>query len=257
MKTRFSQLAGLLAAAITLSGGLALVPGGRVQAAPMLEQEAVLEPAVDEYPIDAAVGDVITIRMSSEEFDTLLILLGPNGEEVAFNDDSEGSLNSRIIYTVTETGRYTVVARSYGGNGGNYRLRVTPATSYEITLSDAEGALREADYDTAIAALSEAISLEPEMAEAYLMRADAYFGKVYQELEAQGRFFEGPDDIPAAYRSIMVEDFLAAAAIYEAAGDPYSAESLRSQAEYIRTGVYPDFPEPEAVPAPAESGEGM
>jgi tetratricopeptide (TPR) repeat protein len=246
MKNRFSHLAGLLAAAITLTGSLALyAPSSRAQTSPLLEQQGVLEPAIDEYPIDLATGDVITIRMNSEDFDTLLILLGPDGEEVAFNDDSEGSLNSRIVYTAQEAGQYTIVARSYAGNGGNYQLRVAPATAYEVSLSQAQLSLQEGNYEAAIAALTEAISLNPDGAEAYLARVDAYFGMVYTEMEAQGQFFEGPDDIPAAYRTAIVDDFLAAAAIYEAEGDAFSAQSLREQAEYIRTG---EFPEPSPVP---------
>ena len=246
MKNRFSNLAGLLAAAITLTGSLALyAPSSRAQTPPMLDQQGVLEPAINEYPIDLATGDVITIRMNSEDFDTLLILLGPDGEEVAFNDDSEGSLNSRIVYTATETGQYTVVARSYAGNGGNYQIQVAPATAYEVSLSQAQLFLQEGNYDAAIAALTEAISLNPDGAEAYLARVDAYFGMVYMEMEAQGLFFEGPDDIPDEYRTAIVDDFLAAADIYEAEGDAFSASSLREQAEYIRTG---EFPEPSPAP---------
>jgi tetratricopeptide (TPR) repeat protein len=206
----------------------------------------VLEPAIDEYPIDLATGDVITIRMNSEDFDTLLILLGPDGEEVAFNDDSEGSLNSRIVYTAQEAGQYTIVARSYAGNGGNYQLRVAPATAYEVSLSQAQLSLQEGNYEAAIAALTEAISLNPDGAEAYLARVDAYFGMVYTwRWKPKGLFFEGPDDIPDEYRTAIVDDFLTAAAIYEAEGDAFSAQSLREQAEYIRTG---EFPEPSPVP---------
>lgn len=249
MKNRFSNLAGLLAAALTLTGSLALyAPSSRAQTPPMLEQQGVLEPAVDEYPLDLAAGDVITIRMNSEDFDTLLILLGPDGEEVAFNDDSEGSLNSRIVYAATEAGQYTVVARSYAGNGGNYQLRVAPATAYEVSFSQAQRSLQDGNYEAAIAALTEAISLNPDGAEAYLTRVDAYFGMVYMEMEAQGLFFEGPDDIPAEYRTAIVDDFLAAADIYEADGDAFSASSLREQAEYIRTGEFPDAPEFDAAP---------
>jgi tetratricopeptide (TPR) repeat protein len=188
--------------------------------------------------------------MTSDEFDTLLILLGPDGEEVAFNDDAEGSLNSRIVYTVPTSGQYTIVARSYAGNGGNYSLQVGPATDYEIAFGAAQEALAIGDYGAAQTLFTEAISLNPDAAEAYLARVDAYFGEVYEQLEAEGRFFEGPSDLPDDIRAQIVDDFLVAAALYEGRGDIFIAESLREQAVYFRTGAYPESPDPEAMPEP-------
>jgi len=38
-----------------------------------------------------------------------------NGQEVVHDDDSAGSFNSRIVYTPTSTGMYTVRVTTYGG----------------------------------------------------------------------------------------------------------------------------------------------
>ncbi len=38
-----------------------------------------------------------------------------NGQEVTHDDDSAGNFNSRIIYTPTQTGLYTIRVNTYGG----------------------------------------------------------------------------------------------------------------------------------------------
>ncbi|WP_162160876.1 PPC domain-containing protein [Leptolyngbya sp. PCC 6406] len=238
-----------MAAVLTLAGTMAIaVPSSRAQSAPILNQQGTLKPAVNEYPIVLEAGQVLTIRMSSEEFDTVLLLLAPNGEEVAFNDDADGSLNSRIVYMVPETGQYTIVARSYGGNGGDYLLQVQPATAYEVLMNEADMAIFEGDYDTAIAALSEAINLEPNQPSAYVQRANLYWSQAYQVADASGQPFEGPMSLPEAARNTIASDFLAAAALYEASGDVDQAAYLRAEAEFVQTGEYPAYPGLEIVP---------
>ncbi|MWV65454.1 hypothetical protein GRS48_11590 [Halorubrum sp. JWXQ-INN 858] len=54
----------------------------------------------DEYDIPAA--------------DPLLILFGPDGEPIAWDDDSGDGLNARITTALLEDGTYTVMATSYG-----------------------------------------------------------------------------------------------------------------------------------------------
>ena len=46
--------------------------------------------------------------------DVYTILLGPNHQEITHDDDSAGNFNSRIIYTPTQTGMYTVRVTTYG-----------------------------------------------------------------------------------------------------------------------------------------------
>jgi hypothetical protein len=54
--------------------------------------------------------------------DPVLRLNNPQGIEVAMNDDSGGSLNSRIVYTATVTGIYRFVVSGYQGANGTYLL---------------------------------------------------------------------------------------------------------------------------------------
>lgn len=239
MKHVISRTAGLVAAVLTLSGGVLTGTATGAAAQTILEDQGTLQPAQREYSIDVEAGDVVAIIVTSEDFDTVLSLVGPDGEEVAFNDDFGGTLNSRIVYSVPVSGSYTVIAKSFDGQGGDYALEVRPATDYEVAYNTAQTQLQTGDFDAAIAAFSEAISLDPNNPEAYLGRADAYFGKSYTELEAQGMVLEGPDDLPPTAREAIIADFQKAAELYEAAGDPFMAQSLREQVQYIQTGEFP------------------
>mgnify|MGYP005835844385 CR=1 FL=1 len=87
-----------------------------------------IDPANDEdsYYFDANQGQRASIRMSrtSGNLDSYLILYGPNGNEVARDDDSGGNLNSWIDRAVLpQSGRYRILAKSYfGGSSGAYAL---------------------------------------------------------------------------------------------------------------------------------------
>ncbi|NER81358.1 MAG: tetratricopeptide repeat protein [Leptolyngbya sp. SIO1D8] len=246
MKYIFARIVGPLAAVLTLSAGLTAGFAQRATAQTIFEDQGTLEPAQQEYSIDVEAGDVVAIILNSEDFDTVLTLLGPSGEEVAFNDDFGGTLNSLIVYDVPTSGSYTIVTKSFDGQGGSYNLEVRPATDYEVSYNEAQISLQEGDYENAIAAYSDAIDLDPENPEAYLGRADAYFGTAQAELEAEGQFLSGPDDLPEDIRDAIVADFQAAADLYDASGDPFTAQSLREQVEYIETGEFPE---------PTEGGE--
>lgn len=240
------RTAGLLAAVLTLSAGSLVGLANRANAQAILEDQGTLQPAQQEYPIDVEAGDVVAIVLTSEDFDTVLTLLGPDGEEVAFNDDFGGTLNSRIVYNAKVSGTYTVITKSFDGQGGSYSLEVRPATDYEVSYSEAQARSQEGDYEAAIAAYSDAIAINPDDPEAYLGRADAYFARAYTELEAQGLVLEQPDDLAPETRDAIIADFEKAAELYEVAGDPFTADSLREQIEYIQTGE---------APGPAGGGE--
>jgi hypothetical protein len=157
MKHVFSRTAGLMAAVLTIGGGCLVADIQSAQAQTILEDQGTITPAEREYPLEIESGDVVAIIMTSEDFDTVLSLLGPDGEEVAFNDDFGSTLNSRIVYMAPESGNYTIVAKSFDGQGGDYSLEVRPATEYEVAYSQAQTNIREQDFAGAIAAYSEAM----------------------------------------------------------------------------------------------------
>lgn len=79
-----------------------------------------------DYTVVLEDGDQVAIDLISEEFDTLVTLLGPDGTTVGENDDGpDGTTNSLLFARITESGTYTVRVRSYAGQGtGEFLLKV-------------------------------------------------------------------------------------------------------------------------------------
>jgi S1-C subfamily serine protease len=90
----------------------------------------------DAYSFAGEAGQQVAIEMSSQEIDPYLILLSPNGAEVAQDDDSGGEANAKMVVRLPESGTYTLIANSYaGGQSGTYRLTIQTATGNEIIPS--------------------------------------------------------------------------------------------------------------------------
>lgn len=85
------------------------------------------------YTFNGQAGQVISLEMNavSGSLDTLLLLLDPNGNQVAFNDDRErGNTDAAIQnFSLILNGTYTVVATRYGqilgGTEGEYALTLS------------------------------------------------------------------------------------------------------------------------------------
>ncbi|MGF1538539.1 MAG: trypsin-like peptidase domain-containing protein [Elainellaceae cyanobacterium] len=79
----------------------------------------------DVYALDAEVGDRITVDMRSREVDAYLILIAPNGQGLAQDDDSAGGTDARVVATAPISGTYMILANSYEpGQTGGYQLQV-------------------------------------------------------------------------------------------------------------------------------------
>lgn len=80
-----------------------------------------------DYSIEAQAGDRLEIFASSEAFDTIVSLLGKDGDVVAENDDGESEgTNSLLFYRIKKPGTYTIRVQSFGGSsGGKFTLSVT------------------------------------------------------------------------------------------------------------------------------------
>ncbi len=80
----------------------------------------------DLWSFDGLSGQTVTIDLRSDEFDTYLLLLGPDGRTLAEDDDSGGDLNSRLVYTLPARGPYQIVVTSAGHErkAGLYTLSV-------------------------------------------------------------------------------------------------------------------------------------
>ena len=79
-----------------------------------------------DYSVELFEGDQITIDVISEEFDTLVSLIGDDGTTVSENDDGpDGSTNSLLFARISKSGQYTVRVRSYAGQGaGTFSLKL-------------------------------------------------------------------------------------------------------------------------------------
>jgi tetratricopeptide (TPR) repeat protein len=216
---------------LTLAGLLANSTASSAQADPVLQESGTIYPAQATYTFEGTTGQAITITLDSEDFDPVLSLLGPGEAEIAANDDFGGTLNSKIILELPEDGAYTVVAKSFSGQGGDYDLVVRASTEFEITYAEAEALALAEDYAGAIAAYTEAIDIDSDQSSAYLGRAQATLGQVYFE---QGEAIQEPEDIPLEAREAVIADFEQAATLFEASGSTDWAESLRGQIEVLR-----------------------
>jgi serine protease Do len=83
----------------------------------------------DLYTFDGRANQRVQIDMASREIDSYLILIDPNGNEVAQDDDSGGGPNARIVATLPIDGTYLLMANSSeAGQAGTYRLRAQATT---------------------------------------------------------------------------------------------------------------------------------
>ncbi len=229
------KLAMVSATCAGMTLGLSVTLSARAET--FLEDNGTITPAEASYTFEGNQGQAITITLESEEFDPILLLFDSSGNEVATNDDFGGTLNSAIILTLPADDTYTVIARSFSGQGGDYRLAVRSSNEYETTYANATALSQAEDYSAAIDAYTRAIELDPNQPAAYLGRAEAYLSEVYLE---QGEQIQGPGDIPLEVRQAVIEDFESAASLIEETGPQDWADSLREQADYLRTGEQPE-----------------
>ncbi|NWF67617.1 MAG: SH3 domain-containing protein [Chloroflexi bacterium] len=80
-------------------------------------------------------GDVITIACNAgtpPTLDPTITVLGPTGQQVAFNDDIVFGVNLNALIsnlTLPATGTYTIVIAGFAGTGGTYTLTLTSTAS--------------------------------------------------------------------------------------------------------------------------------
>lgn len=106
-----------------------ITPNGSAVSGVLSDNSNVLESDnsfFDAYTFDAQQGQQISIDMVSQDLDAYLILLDPNGRDIAQDDDGGNGTNARLVTTAASSGTYTILANSYGvGEVGEYRLQVS------------------------------------------------------------------------------------------------------------------------------------
>jgi serine protease Do len=80
----------------------------------------------EEYSFQGRQGQAVTISLESSEFDPFLILVAPDDQVIAQNDDaSSRTLNSLLAITLPTTGTYRILANAYDRTGqGSYVITV-------------------------------------------------------------------------------------------------------------------------------------
>lgn len=95
-------------------------------------REGVLSPAGDRdwYRLDLSAGQSVRIALNSageEGYDPMAVLYGPDGAEVARDDDGGEGLNSWLEYQATAAGTYFFEARGFSEDAtGRYAIMVSP-----------------------------------------------------------------------------------------------------------------------------------
>jgi hypothetical protein len=80
-----------------------------------------------DYLVKLEPGDQIAIDLISDNFDTIVMLIGADGSKIAENDDGpDGSTNSLLFTRINEGGNYIIRVRAFGETGsGNFMLKLT------------------------------------------------------------------------------------------------------------------------------------
>lgn len=88
---------------------------------------------VDTFTFEGAPGRRATIDLTSEDFDTYLVLTSPSGA-VRENDDLDSLYHSQIIADLQDSGTYRVQVTSYAeGETGDYRLTISQTAAPSAT----------------------------------------------------------------------------------------------------------------------------
>lgn len=78
------------------------------------------------WALEGDAGTRVTIELISDAFDAFLYVAGPGLSEVLTDDDGAGDLNSRISFTLPESGRYRVIVSALDADvNGSFTLGVT------------------------------------------------------------------------------------------------------------------------------------
>ena len=80
-----------------------------------------------DYHVELEKGDQVAIDLSSDNFDSMVMLIAADGAKVAENDDGpDGTTNSLLFSRINEAGRYIVRVRAFGDtSGGKFTLKLT------------------------------------------------------------------------------------------------------------------------------------
>lgn len=111
---------------------------GQIALGETVEGELTRRQGTLEYTFEGEAGQVISISQHSDDFDSFVRLLGPDGEELISDDDGGDGFDSLIsAYALPENGTYTISAESLGGGGsGSFTLTLDSVDLESIAFGD-------------------------------------------------------------------------------------------------------------------------
>ena len=80
-----------------------------------------------DYAISLVAGDQLAIDLTSEVFDTVVILLNAEGKNIGKNDDGpDGTSNSLLFVRIKDAGNYVIRVQGFGEtSSGEFKLKVS------------------------------------------------------------------------------------------------------------------------------------
>ena len=124
MRSRFACL---------LLGLTALSSVGHAQTAGPRSGELTEQARTASFELDLQAGQIVTLTAGGD-VDTVLTLYGPDGREIAQNDDvAQGDLSSRIVHAAQTPGRYRAVVSGYGGATGAFTFEMEEGVDFDLS----------------------------------------------------------------------------------------------------------------------------
>lgn len=128
---------------------------------------------VKAYRLEGNAGAPVTIDLISDDFDSYLHLVGPDGTEIETDDDSGGACHARISTFLPSEGEYRIVASSLSGGTGAFTLRLDERQQPPAP-GDCGGGAYESDVLSMLSAIEPGGTLGPgDAAEGSLGPGDA------------------------------------------------------------------------------------
>jgi len=122
---------------LIISLSLPVVTSAQGDIAPGTPVEGTFEEDAQIFMVDAVAGQLLIIRMDSDEFDTL-VTVQQDGEELASDDDSGGDRNALLAYVAQSDGTFEIVADRafFEDAGGAFTLHVDIVEPVTIGLGE-------------------------------------------------------------------------------------------------------------------------
>ena len=103
-----------------------------------LERDSAVAAGI--WVFEGGEGDVVSVTAGSGDFDPVVELLSPGGEQLARDDDSGPGSDARLLAVLPETGRYVVSVTAFEGFGfGSYEMTVQVVDVQTLEVNAASG----------------------------------------------------------------------------------------------------------------------